>query len=131
MRALDFYSQWTGIVQPIKVFNLVAVPGKKGSMENWGLLMFDEDRFLLHTVCSCFSTIAASHGLFLSLYVSSSTRFVPVSLRLLLHTACSHNSCFAHREGLAHRILQGRRICDSSGPGERVKTSARIRPLTF
>lgn len=63
MRALDFYTQWTGVVQPLKVFNLVAVPGKKGSMENWGLLMFDEDRFLLHTVCFPLSPRSLLHAL--------------------------------------------------------------------
>jgi aminopeptidase N len=49
-RALDFYHSWTLVAQPLKTFNLVAVPGKTGAMENWGLLMFDQDRFLVHPV---------------------------------------------------------------------------------
>lgn len=29
---------------------MVAVPGKGGAMENWGLLLFDETRFLVNEV---------------------------------------------------------------------------------
>jgi hypothetical protein len=32
--------------QPLTKFDFVAVPGKAGAMENWGLLMFDERRLL-------------------------------------------------------------------------------------
>ena len=46
--ALNFYTEWTGIIQPLEKFDLVAVPGKGGAMENWGLLLFDEDRFLVN-----------------------------------------------------------------------------------
>ena len=45
-KALEFYTTWTGIQQPLQKFDLVAVPGKQGAMENWGLLLFDETRFL-------------------------------------------------------------------------------------
>ncbi|KAK9823867.1 hypothetical protein WJX72_006025 [[Myrmecia] bisecta] len=45
-RALDFFANWTGVAQPLLKFDLVAVPGKMGAMENWGLLLFDETRFL-------------------------------------------------------------------------------------
>ena len=51
-KALDFYHDWTGIAQPLNKFDLAAVPGKGGAMENWGLLLFDEDRFLVNQV-SC------------------------------------------------------------------------------
>ncbi len=44
--ALEFYTAWTGVHQPLSKFDLVAVPGKSGAMENWGLLLFDERRFL-------------------------------------------------------------------------------------
>jgi len=48
--AIDFYEAWTGVKQPLPKFDLVAVPGKTGAMENWGLLLFDEFRFLLNHV---------------------------------------------------------------------------------
>ena len=35
-------------MQPLEKFDLVAVPGKGGAMENWGLLLFDEGRFLFN-----------------------------------------------------------------------------------
>ena len=52
MGALDFYEAWTGVQQPLSKFDLVAVPGKTGAMENWGLLLFDEFHFLLNHVRS-------------------------------------------------------------------------------
>ncbi len=33
-------------------FDFVAIPGKGGAMENWGLLLFDEARFLVNKVGS-------------------------------------------------------------------------------
>lgn len=48
--ALAFYEGWTNFTQPLRKFDLVAVPGKAGAMENWGLLLFDEDRFLVNEV---------------------------------------------------------------------------------
>jgi len=50
--AIDFYEAWTGVPQPLPKFDLLAVPGKTGAMENWGLLLFDEFRFLLNHVRS-------------------------------------------------------------------------------
>ncbi|KAK9811131.1 hypothetical protein WJX73_005144 [Symbiochloris irregularis] len=47
--ALSFYETWTGVQQPLSKFDLVAVPGKGGAMENWGLLLFDDERFLVNT----------------------------------------------------------------------------------
>ncbi|KAK9803097.1 hypothetical protein WJX73_001509 [Symbiochloris irregularis] len=45
--ALDFYTNWTGVHLPLEKIDYVAVPGKGGAMENWGLLQFDERRFLV------------------------------------------------------------------------------------
>jgi len=59
--ALDFYTNWTGVPQPLKKFDLVGVPGKGGAMENWGLLLFDEYRFLWNDVRRI--SIIASHQL--------------------------------------------------------------------
>lgn len=49
--ALDYYTNWTGIELPLSKFDYVAVPGKSGAMENWGLLQFDERRLLVDPVC--------------------------------------------------------------------------------
>jgi aminopeptidase N len=48
--AINFYEGWTAFQLPLAKFDLVAVPGKTGAMENWGLLLFDEFRFLLNHV---------------------------------------------------------------------------------
>eukprot|EP01025_Chloroclados_australasicus_P065595 TRINITY_DN8936_c0_g1_i3.p1 TRINITY_DN8936_c0_g1~~TRINITY_DN8936_c0_g1_i3.p1 ORF type:complete len:1062 (-),score=95.45 TRINITY_DN8936_c0_g1_i3:302-3487(-) len=45
--ALEFYEEWTQFEQPLQKFDLIAVPGKQFSMENWGLLMYDEKRFFV------------------------------------------------------------------------------------
>ncbi len=45
LAALSHYETVTGIVQPLRKYDLVAVPGKDGAMENWGLLLFDDDRW--------------------------------------------------------------------------------------
>ena len=57
MLGFDFYEAWTGVAQPLTKFDLVAVPGKTGAMENWGLLLFDERRFLFNRVCTCSATL--------------------------------------------------------------------------
>ncbi|GLI70097.1 hypothetical protein VaNZ11_014876 [Volvox africanus] len=41
----SFYSNYTGKPLPLNKLDLVAVPGKGYAMENWGLLMFDTERF--------------------------------------------------------------------------------------
>ncbi|KAL6785138.1 hypothetical protein ACKKBG_A02585 [Auxenochlorella protothecoides x Auxenochlorella symbiontica] len=46
VKSLAFYTAWTGIEQPLTKVDFVAIPGKQGAMENWGLLLFDEHRFL-------------------------------------------------------------------------------------
>ena len=49
--ALDYYANYSATPQPLTKFDLVAVPGKGGAMENWGLLMFDETRCAAPTPC--------------------------------------------------------------------------------
>lgn len=56
--ALNFYEGWTAVSQPLPKFDLVAVPGKLGAMENWGLLLFDEFRFLFNHVSSSILVLA-------------------------------------------------------------------------
>lgn len=46
VKALEFYTDMLQIEQPQKAFDFVAFPGRKGAMENWGLLIFDELRLL-------------------------------------------------------------------------------------
>ncbi|GIL44145.1 hypothetical protein Vafri_1675, partial [Volvox africanus] len=41
----SFYSNYTGKTLPLSKLDFVAVPGKGYAMENWGLLMFDTERF--------------------------------------------------------------------------------------
>jgi len=49
VKALEFYTSWTDQkMRDFKKFDLVAVPGRGGAMENWGLLLFDERRFLVN-----------------------------------------------------------------------------------
>lgn len=42
--ALQHYTRYTGISQPLSKVDLVAIPGRTGAMESWGLLLFDVDR---------------------------------------------------------------------------------------
>ncbi|KAL4855828.1 Puromycin-sensitive aminopeptidase [Chlorella vulgaris] len=48
-KAFSFYRSYLGVDLPEQLtkMDLLAVPGKSGAMENWGLLMMDEARFLL------------------------------------------------------------------------------------
>jgi hypothetical protein len=45
-KALPYYEAYFDAPQPLTQFDLVAVPGKAGAMENWGLLLLDEPRAL-------------------------------------------------------------------------------------
>ncbi|KAL4439398.1 hypothetical protein ABPG77_008727 [Micractinium sp. CCAP 211/92] len=58
--AFVYYASQLGVVpgEEITTYNLLAIPGKKGAMENWGLLLFDERRFLYN------QTSDGAHGLF-------------------------------------------------------------------
>lgn len=49
--AYQFYYDWTGVALPQQLgkLDLVAVPGKTFAMENWGLLLFDPERWGLDT----------------------------------------------------------------------------------
>ena len=54
----DFYEDYTGIKLPLPKLDMVAIPGKRGAVEHWGLLQFDEERMLVNQVganCSPFS----------------------------------------------------------------------------
>ena len=46
--SISFYGQLTGVEYALPKADLVAVPGKGGAMENWGLLLFDEKRLLVN-----------------------------------------------------------------------------------
>eukprot|EP01045_Picozoa_sp_COSAG04_P029971 COSAG04_NODE_5067_length_1757_cov_1.578408_3_plen_106_part_01 len=46
--AVSFMETFTGVPFALPKMDLVAVPGKGGAMENWGLLLFDERRFLVN-----------------------------------------------------------------------------------
>lgn len=52
MRGTDFYESYTGVVLPLKKLDFMAIPGKRGAVENWGLIQFDERRLLFNEVCS-------------------------------------------------------------------------------
>lgn len=47
LRTLRHYENYTSITLPHRKYDLVAVPGKRGAMENWGLLIFDDDRYVM------------------------------------------------------------------------------------
>jgi hypothetical protein len=46
--AFSFMERFTGVKYALPKADLVAVPGKSGAMENWGLLLMDETRFLVN-----------------------------------------------------------------------------------
>lgn len=50
MGAFEFYDKWTDWEQPLTKFDLVAVPGASEANPGWGLLTFDERRFLFNNV---------------------------------------------------------------------------------
>ena len=50
MQGTQFYENYTGIVLPLQKLDFVAVPGRKGAVENWGLIQFDERRVLFNQV---------------------------------------------------------------------------------
>jgi len=45
-----FYTNYTGVPQPLTELSLLVVPGKHGSSCGWGLLLFSDQRFLVHDV---------------------------------------------------------------------------------
>ena len=46
----EFYETWTDWQQPLGKLDLVAVPGRQDTAQNWGLMLFDEHRFLFNNV---------------------------------------------------------------------------------
>ena len=50
MAGTDFYEYYTGIKLPLPKLDMVAIPGKRGAVEHWGLLQFDEERMLVNQV---------------------------------------------------------------------------------
>lgn len=46
----DFYEDYTGVRLPLPKLDMVAIPGKRGAVEHWGLLQFDEERMLVNKV---------------------------------------------------------------------------------
>ena len=46
----EFIQGYTNAALPLPKLDFVAVPGKTGAMENWGLLLFDEARMLTRSV---------------------------------------------------------------------------------
>ncbi|KAL3162156.1 hypothetical protein ABBQ32_009864 [Trebouxia sp. C0010 RCD-2024] len=48
VQGTDFYESYTGVVLPMKKMDLMAIPGKRGAVENWGLIQFDERRLLFN-----------------------------------------------------------------------------------
>lgn len=54
VQGTQFYENYTGIVLPLKKLDFVAIPGRKGAVENWGLIQFDERRMLFNQVNSHF-----------------------------------------------------------------------------
>ena len=52
VRGTDFYEGYTGVTLPLKKMDLMAIPGKRGAVENWGLIQFDERRVLFNEVSS-------------------------------------------------------------------------------
>lgn len=52
--AMDFYKEYTSFGQPAEIskMDIVAVPGRTGSVENWGLVIFDEPRLFYDEIAS-------------------------------------------------------------------------------
>ena len=45
-----FYEAYTGVILPLNKLDLMAIPGRGGAVENWGLIQFDERRMLFNQV---------------------------------------------------------------------------------
>ncbi|WP_172201040.1 M1 family metallopeptidase [Niveibacterium sp. COAC-50] len=46
-QVLDYYHQWFGIRYPLPKLDQLAVPGKRGAMENWGLITYGESLLVM------------------------------------------------------------------------------------
>lgn len=51
VQGTNFYESYTGVVLPLPKLDMVAIPGRGGAVENWGLIQFDERRMLVNEVC--------------------------------------------------------------------------------
>ena len=49
-QAVTFYTNLTGVQQPLSELSALVVPGKEGSSAGWGLLLFDEKQFIVNEV---------------------------------------------------------------------------------
>ena len=52
-QAVTFYTNLTGVQQPLGELDALVVPGKEGSSAGWGLLLFDEKQFLVNEARAC------------------------------------------------------------------------------
>lgn len=50
----NFYEGYTGVALPLQKLDFMAIPGRGGAAENWGLLQFDERRLLVNEVGAMF-----------------------------------------------------------------------------
>ncbi|KAL0039225.1 hypothetical protein WJX77_012027 [Trebouxia sp. C0004] len=48
LQGTNFYESYTGIELPLTKLDMMAIPGKGGAVENWGLIQFDERRMLVN-----------------------------------------------------------------------------------
>ena len=55
VQGTNFYESYTGVVLPLRKLDMMAIPGKSGAVENWGLIQFDERRMLVNQVSSILS----------------------------------------------------------------------------
>lgn len=52
-QAVTFYTNLTGVQQPLSELSALVVPGKEGSSAGWGLLLFDEKQFIVNEARPC------------------------------------------------------------------------------
>ena len=52
MEGTNFYEGYTGVALPLQKLDLMAIPGRGGAVENWGLMQYDERRLLVNEVCA-------------------------------------------------------------------------------
>ena len=78
----DFYEDYTGIRLPLPKLDMVAIPGKRGAVEHWGLLQFDEERMLVNKVgVHCFLFTTPSQGVGVSHSMEKNTAEDGLQLR--------------------------------------------------
>lgn len=50
VKGTEFYEGYTGVALPLQKLDLMAIPGRGGAVENWGLMQYDERRLLVNEV---------------------------------------------------------------------------------